>query len=310
MQPSSKVTETNTFAVVVLYHPGPDVPLRLEVVREQVSGLLVIDNTPVADRNSQVWQWGKDSEGVDFLDGTENLGLGVAYNRGFTEARRRGASWVLVLDQDTDLSHAFLSSVAGRLEGAGYRDSVGRPIAVVGVNFVNSAVPLAQEYRLKPIADATAVISSGSLVSVEAWMSVAGFDDQLFIDYVDTDFCLKASAGDYGVVLIGDVLMRHGMGSPASNRILGGYTRVTSNYPPLRHYYIARNFIAIARRHGRLNRKWFAAEMLMRLKFTVLSLLMEGNRRQLLGETLRGVVDGVCGRTGKRGAVTGDLSRV
>ena len=303
MEDIGEITERNTVALVVLYYPEPETVIRLKGILRQLNSLLVIDNTPAADRVREVWEWGGSCEAVTCLDNTENVGLGVAYNRGFAEAGRRGAKWVLLLDQDTDLTDGYLFTVTRRLESVGYRNSEGRRVGVVGVNFGNPALRLLCAEESEAVVDVRTVISSGSLVSTAAWRSVSGFDEDLFIDYVDVDFCLRVKSAGYGVVFIGDVLMSHEMGHWGENSLFGVYRRVTANYSALRHYYITRNFVAIARKHGRSNVAWIIGEGIKQVKFVTLSLLMEGDRRQLLRATTVGVVDGVRGVSGRRGAV-------
>jgi len=83
----SEITYRNTVALVVLYYPDSVTIAHLERALTQVRNLLVVDNTPFADRALQLWQWGASRESVEFLDNTENRGLGVAYNQGFREAQ-------------------------------------------------------------------------------------------------------------------------------------------------------------------------------------------------------------------------------
>lgn len=300
MMDVDRITELNTLALVVLYNPDAGAITRLERVLAQVSRLLVVDNTPLVDRNRTVWQWGASCESVVFLENAENIGLGAAYNLGFAEACRRRVSWVLVLDQDTELTNDYLSTVSERLDSVSYKDSKGRTVGVIGVNFVNSAVSLTQVGEVEAVLSVSAVISSGSLVSLAAWNASPRFDEGLFIDYVDIDFCMKIKSMGYGVVLIGDVLMKHSLGNPGENSLFGFHTRFTSNYPAFRHYYMSRNFLVIARRHGFVNKLWLFNEMKKRLKFDILSLLMEGNRPQMLLAISAGMFDGCRGHMGKR----------
>jgi len=285
-------------AVLVAYHPDSGVEERLMAAARQVHKLLIVDNTPVQHRLYDFERMAERIPNARVLPNGDNIGLGAAYNLGFHEAARYGYRWVLTLDQDTLLQEDFGDVIRRRLTDAQYRDSRARPIGVIGANFVNSATPVLQTSASAGLREVDAVISSGSITSVDCWRSIGGYRADFFIDYVDIEFCLRASECGYGVVLVTDVLMIHGMGHTSENALFGVYRRMSSNYPPFRHYFIMRNFVATAREHGRSNLGWLVAELGRRARFTLLSLLMEDGRLSMAKATLKGLVDGLRGRMG------------
>lgn len=71
----------------------------------ELVGVLVYDNSPEPSAR----------ENLDFVDHFEhhpdNPGLSAAYNRGCSIARDCGASWLLLLDQDSQLPESYVSQV-------------------------------------------------------------------------------------------------------------------------------------------------------------------------------------------------------
>ena len=66
----------------------------------------------------------------------------------------------------------------------------------------------------------TMVITSGSLLRIEAWDDCGRFDEALFIDYVDTDFCLKCLARGWQIAVSAGGRMTHQLGSRERRRIV------------------------------------------------------------------------------------------
>ncbi|HYO85012.1 MAG TPA: glycosyltransferase [Dermatophilaceae bacterium] len=280
-----------TAGVVVLYYPQAAVRDVVGAALRHVSSVAVVDNTPGGSDPDLM----PDDERVTLLDRGVNLGLGEAYNRAATWALERDAAWLLILDQDSILADDYLSRM-GRAIGD-FRVAGGGPVAVAGPLFVNPMAP-AEQVPLPWVSVTDMVISSGSLVSLSAWTRIGGFDAGLFIDYVDIDFCLRAADEGFAVVRVGEVLMSHLMGNSAENLVLGRFVRRSSNYPPTRHYYLARNSVHALRAHARHHRSWARRELVKRAKFTLLSALVEPRRPAMVRATVDGLVDGLRGRRG------------
>ena len=63
-------------------------------------------------------------------------------------------------------------------------------------------------------------ITSASLVPVSAWNDVGGFNEELFIDFVDHDFCAKLKEHGYRILQIGSVKLSHELGKGKKYSIL------------------------------------------------------------------------------------------
>jgi rhamnosyltransferase len=280
--------------VVVLFHPDGTLGKNISAAMSQVGVLYVVDNTPWVETHDG--QLPILPRGARLIHRGSNLGLGTAYNLACKRALSDGYGWVLLLDQDTFLFDRFMATMILRL-GEHSRRAL-RPAGVAGPGFEYLTTPTRTTTRGADCAETEAVVSSGSLVCLRCWEEAGRFNDGFFIDYIDIDFCLRARAVGFAVVAVGDVLMSHGIGNSAENSVCG-YRRMTSNYPPLRHYYITRNFVLMARARLGTDRQWLQRELVKRAKFTVLSVLMEPARCSILRSTARGVVDGFRGRLGQ-----------
>jgi rhamnosyltransferase len=90
-----------------------------------------------------------------------------------------------------------------------------------------------------------AAIASGSLLSVEALRLVGGMCEDLFIDLVDIEWCLRARSLGYQSFGVCGALLRHTLGE--SPRSVGG--RKVVHHSPLRSYYFFRNAVWLMRQH-------------------------------------------------------------
>ena len=274
-------------AVVVTYHPGSDLVGNVEAALAHAGVVTVVDNTPGAEAPAPVRALGA-VPGVEVVRYGENRGLGVALNAGLADARRRGAVWLLTLDQDTRLYPAWGDVVAEALR------SDGSGTAVVGVGFRNPALPGGPEDG-GGVREVAAVITSGSVWSVAALGELGGFREDLFVDAVDVEMCLRVRAAGLRVVESGRRAMDHSMGTPRWATWMGRPFH-RAGYGPVRYYYIFRNSVALFAAYGRGEGAWVRHQA--RILGWLVKSALAGRRADTLWAAAHGVLDGLRGRYG------------
>jgi rhamnosyltransferase len=138
------------------------------------------------------------------------------------------------------------------------------------------------------------LISSGVLIPIAVLDDVGGMDDGLFIDNVDLDWSFRARSRGYALFGVCGTTMEHRLGDER-RPIPGGHQQVV--HGPVRLYFIMRNRIAL---YGRPHtpKVWIAQDLpRVAAKFFIFSALV-GPRRDNLRFMVRGLVDGIRGRTG------------
>lgn len=238
--------------IVVTYHPDPDVLTRaVAAVLPQVDTIVLADNTPGGGFRPE-------GEHTVIHEG-ENIGLPAAYNKGVRWASEQGFSHILLLDQDSVAGAGMVAALC-RAEGR-LRDD-GAAVAAVGPQFTDpkyrDPAPfvrldgwLIRKERCRSGSDGTVLadylISSGTLIACERLNTVGPMDEDLFIDYVDVEWGLRAAAKGYQCYGVCDARMEHDLGE----RSIALWFRKWREVPvhtPLRHYYLFRNAIALCRR--------------------------------------------------------------
>lgn len=283
-------SKADVCAVVVTYHPDPGFPDRLARVRRQVGRVVVVDNgssPPVREmlRNAAA---GTD---VDLILNDANLGVATALNQGIGHARNRSFRWALTLDQDSIVEPFLVGALFKAYDAFPARDTV----AVVGSNYFDEkrGKTLVPEFPARPpCLEQTTVITSGSLISLDAYGKVGPFRDDFFIDHVDDEFCLRARSKGYKVILCRRSAIRHSIGSANAVRIFGREVW-TSNHSAARRYYMLRNFTVLASAYWKAESAWVAHRLLRHAAFFMLMALFEKEKTAKIRNIARGIMDGV-----------------
>jgi rhamnosyltransferase len=161
-----------------------------------------------------------------------------------------------------------------------------------------------REFYAKKSYECDIVITSGSLVSLQAAKNVDFPNEGLFIDAVDWDYCMKFREKGYSVVVVTDAVMKHNFGTYLKNRSISKYSSVPMyTYSPLRYYYMCRNHTFIEGYLAKSSGHYFSS-VSYRVKLLVkkIAKILAYESDQKLLKTwacLRGTCDGFIGQLGK-----------
>lgn len=307
-------SHTCIFAVVVTFHPEEET-LRtlLKALEPQVSGVIVVDNNPKADVSVPTLLDMLQSDRVHLIRLNENLGIAKALNVGIEHARRCGADYVLLSDQDSlpaaDMVSNLLQSMDTLLQ-SGYRVGAIGPtykdlytnmvypfqVTIPGKFFYGHMIPTSK----KPIIPVLTLITSGALIPIQVLSEIGLMREDFFIDYVDIEWCHRATHAGYGLWGTSNSLLLHRLGE-RSLRVWYLRWRKESAYPPLRMYYRIRNFIALCRiRYIPLRWKIRSAWYSLGLIYTHVCYGRQRSATCLM--VLRAMIDGIRNRMGAYGA--------
>jgi rhamnosyltransferase len=297
------ISETKIFAVVVTYNPEIKVHAeQLRALKNEFSEIVIVDNG--SNENVKVDllnEWAAPQCRVVKLE--KNIGLASAQNLGINEARNNGATHVVLFDQDSVPDVGFLQALLMADADLAKR---GLKIAAVGPAFYDRSKtePYPVSVYFGPfikrvdvarnkIVQATFIISSGSLLKIEALDVIGLMQDGLFIDFIDVEWCLRAKKYGYGVYVTADATMRHTVGDERFN-LLG---RKISLHSPLRRYYLFRNSLHMLRLPY-IPLGYKIREITFNLGRFLVGLANSERKSTFVRFSVRGVCDGVRGRFG------------
>lgn len=229
------------------YQPAFDIIKQLlDALVRQVKSVVVVDNGSHADL--AVWIRKYDMRAVELLRLGENRGIAVAQNTGIQWARDHGAGFVLLMDQDSipapDMVEKLISTISEQPSpaAAGPRylderqDNPPPFIRVRGLCLGRCACSTEES-----VVSVDYLIASGCLIPMSVLDRVGGMREDLFIDYVDIEWGLRArhhGLQSYGVC---SAHMQHSLGDHPI-KFLGKNIPLHS---PLRHYYHFRNAVLL-----------------------------------------------------------------
>jgi rhamnosyltransferase len=282
-------------AVVVTYHPDPDVPERARLIAAQVGAVIVVDNGSGPDSENTLRRLSQ-IPGVTLLRNDANVGLASALNQGVGWAKDNGLAWALLFDQDSTPLPGMVEELTRISQEMGREASM----TLIGSNFVdvNSGLAWLKPLEHSPHAwvHARTMTTSGTLVPLSAFDALGPFRSDLFVDFVDMEYSLRARSHGHRVVTSVRPLMLHTVGAKRRRRILWR-TVWPSFHPPLRRYYFARNTVSLVREYASIDPAWAVKQLLALAKSLVLVLLFEDERRSKFMLTARGILAGLRRRT-------------
>ena len=305
--------EGGTLAVVVAYHPEAE-PLRqlLGALVEQVHAVVVVDNTPEGSKAAAEEVQKLAGAPVRLIQWGENRGIAEALNEGIRLAQCESFDFVLLSDQDSLPSSDMVRGLCEVFEKA---SAGGLRVACVSPQYFDRTTRQAFPFQVQkpgrffysnagteaadPWLEAFTTITSGSLIPLRALEDIGGMRSEYFIDNVDIEWCLRARHRGYVILGTSKVRLHHQLGqSPFRVWVLGW--RLYGTYSPVRFYYKYRNFLLMWRlSYVPFRWKWRACWYWCGQFYVYV--LFSPNRWKNLSMIVRGIRDGILGRTGPIG---------
>lgn len=275
--------------VVVLFNPKEAVVGFVRLLAEGGYGVVVVVNA--ADQS--ILREIRTVPSVSVVDNGGNVGLATALNVGIRHAfASNGSDFVVLFDQDSGPDATMPSALVAELEAGdtGMVACIG-PLLVDRKNVsakyeTNCDSPDARRPRSIP--------TSGTVIPRQAFEAVGPMMEELFIDGIDHEWCLRAWSKGYAVRVSRKVQMTHDMGD-ASLNYFGRYKPIHRS--PVRHYYIVRNAIYLARLEY-LPLHWRIIELLKTVRRIVAYCVVSSDRRRSLRLIAHAVGDGLAKRMG------------
>lgn len=287
-------------AVIVTHNPDPSFIQNVEAIVNQVSQVIVVDNGS-HEAGRRLVQIVERMEKVKVAYNPENLGIAAGLNLGFKNAIKGGFEWVLTLDQDSRPSASMVESLFNVYEKCQNQKQIGllsaaaieEKIETPGSNVIsiNSNIP----YQ-----DTEVVMSSGSLVKTSVYLEVGGFDEGLFIYYVDHDYCFRILAAGYKIFQTPLAVFYHNTGMLSRHRFLHRYF-FTNNYSEKKRYYITRNRLVLYRKYLLARPKWVFDDMVRFVKEFVKILVAEDRKVEKIYSIGKGITHSLQNRLGSYG---------
>lgn len=231
------ITNKNLSSVIIWYNPSFQDVNSIKSYNSLFEKIYIIDNS--YENNKKL---ADQITNAIYISNNENLGIATALNIGCKKAMEDGFKWVMTMDQDSswnkDVLEQYLSAVCSNTD-----DTI-KSFAPKHRNEVKSLVGDIK-YKLEnnetnDVYFPVKVMTSGNIISLEAWNNIGFFNEKLFIDEVDHEFCYRLNHAGYKICEFQNIYMVHTL----------GHVKKTILPRPCKHsgvrlYYIFRNMLYI-----------------------------------------------------------------
>lgn len=301
-------TNYSNAAIIVIYFPNENL---LEKLLSSIYGtvhiIYIIDNTPVADISFINNDWFElHNFKVTYIQLKENLGIAYAQNIGIKCAASDACSHVIFFDQDSEASFGLVGKL---LKEEKRLLSSGINVGTIGPSFFDTKT---QEYApvithgyflinrkkitsvTSPSTQADYVISSGSLTRICVYERIGGLLDDLFIDWVDIEWCLRAKRMGYKNYIVPAAKMQHCIGDAYVKTPI----RNINIHSDFRNFYIVRNACYLLR-YGHMGASWSRNIFLKIPMYIIFYSVTSSKKWYAFKLLLKAARDGFQGRMGK-----------
>jgi rhamnosyltransferase len=260
--------------------------------------VILVNNSPDVSLDSF-----KSSQ-ASIINNPSNIGLSAALNIGIMEAKRQGFNMVALFDQDSELPPNFTQQMLHYIN----QYSGDKPVAVYSPIYHNHVIDeTGRHINFKPFrlirgpvlegedyAHPHYVITSGSIIPVDVFDDIGLMREELFIDFVDIEWCLRARQQGYEIVAINKVMIDHHLGDY-------GVHFMGHRYPihsPLRMYYYFRNAMYLYRLKE-IDWNWRTIDATRNLFRFLFYMLFVKNRTTYFKYIIKGYYHGFIKKLGK-----------
>lgn len=226
------------YAGIITYNP--DISLlrkNISSIINQIDKIVIVDN--FSNNFADIEKIAVEND-IILIRNSENKGIACALNQAMEYGKENGYYWMLSLDQDSACPENYYEAVSKyfSLENIGIIAPVilDRSLGIVGHNPTGN-------YK-----SVNTCITSGACTKVDVWDQVGKYDEQMFIDSVDFEFCYRVRRNGYLVIQTSDVQLIHSIGEGKIKKFFFIKKKI-SEHSPFRCFYIAQNRIYYPRKH-------------------------------------------------------------
>lgn len=227
------------YAVIITYNPNKELlDLQFNSLEKQVDKIVYIDNASNENINPN-------NEKTILVQNYHNLGLGKAQNQGIKIALNNGADFILLFDQDSvppcdfvlKLMQVYMEAkkiFSVGLVAPAIKNDYNKDFDIENYGILIRGIEL-KRVPLDRITNVSYCIASGSLIPSDVFSNVGYIKEEMFIDGMDFEWCLRAKSKGFSIIQTNITFLSHRLGDGDKDRIL--------SHSPLREYYIVRNSI-------------------------------------------------------------------
>ena len=251
-------------ACVVLYNPDDTIFENILTYGNYVDKLIVVDNSLkknnlLIDKLSEVFE-----SKLIYINNNDNLGIATALNQACDKAIELQFKWILTMDQDSSfINFDHYKKCLEKVQNV-------NNVALLAANTDKEGYSTCDinECSCNYRKDKFSVITSANIVNLEYFEEIGRFNDKLFIDMVDYDYCLRINIKKFKILYFPDVFVEHKLGEVhLRTNIFTRKKKYKTEHNAQRAYYISRNSLYLSKNYGKYFSKEFGMLHILNIVF-------------------------------------------
>ena len=251
-------------ACVVLYNPDDTIFENILTYGNYVDKLIVIDNSLkknnfLIDKLNEIFE-----SKLVYIDNNDNLGIATALNQACDKAIELQFKWILTMDQDSSfINFDHYKKCLEKVQNV-------NNVALLAANTDKEGYSTCDinECSCNYREDKFSVITSANIVNLEYFEEIGRFNDKLFIDMVDYDYCLRINIKKFKILYFPDVFVEHKLGEVhLRTNIFTRKKKYKTEHNAQRAYYISRNSLYLSKNYGKYFSKEFGMLHILNIVF-------------------------------------------
>lgn len=295
-------------SLIITFHPVlPSVGSLLSACQANGNRVIVVDNG--SENAKELAQLCQSFERVELICLDANLGIAEAQNIAIRQLKIDDDDLVVFFDQDSSIGDDYLKQVEEtyqKLErdygsalvlGPRFYNRVSKfEYPVIKLNHWGLRQKLLPSQYVHPT-EASCIISSGMAVKMGTLNRVGLMDETLFIDYVDTEWCLRAGKQGYPILVEPRLVMEHEIGT---NNFKFFRWRIPVHSAARRYYRIRNSFFLL--RYSHVPKLTSLREVIFSIVHQAFLVVFTDEKVAHLKSLVRGVKDGLFYKKRKQGS--------
>ncbi len=223
----------NIAGCVVLYNPTEAILENVQSYLPFLKKLYVIDNSTKPHEYAEEL---KKLKKVEYVSFEGNKGIALALKKASELAIKDKFDFLLTMDQDSKFPTEDFHYLEDYIKNNDMSN-----VAQVCINYAGNPIKPTKDGEKATGIKVESTITSGAITNLKNYQQTEGYDDKLFIDFVDFDISCKFQAKGFDVVLFPNIWLDHNLGSVQTFNFLF-FKIKTHIWPPIRQYYMFRNY--------------------------------------------------------------------
>lgn len=291
--------KTKVCAGIVLYNPEAELlENNIKAIEQQADCIYLFDNG--SKNTAEITEMLKRHSSTRYEYSSDNNGIAYGLNRILDFAEKNGYEWFLSMDQDSICADNMIEIYSKFADDP--KNALLTPFILNNGKYTieaYKAMGLPESEILEPVRG----ITSACLSRVSAVREVGGFDDRLFIDFVDIDLNCRIALAGYNILRLNETYLIQRMGEARRVPLFEFLfkltkldffrkARVASVYSDMRLYYYARNSYYVYKKYSNAGFRSTPFNIFMIFCYYTIAYPFSRNRIKMWKSIIKGFNDG------------------